>query len=57
MIVYEPALDADHFFQSEVVRDLTEFKNRSDLVISNRFHEDLEDIEDKLYTRDLYQRD
>ena len=57
VIVYEPALDADHFFQSEVVRDLREFKNRSDLVISNRFHEDLADIEDKLYTRDLYQRD
>ena len=57
VVVYEPALGADHFFKSEVIKDLNEFKSRSDLIISNRFHEDLADAEAKLYTRDLYQRD
>ncbi|MGN7870141.1 nucleotide sugar dehydrogenase [Paracoccus sp. 22332] len=56
-VVYEPALAADHFFHSPVERDLAAFKARSDLIIANRRHDDLADVADKLFTRDLLQRD
>ncbi|WP_295043184.1 nucleotide sugar dehydrogenase [uncultured Paracoccus sp.] len=56
-IVYEPALQADHFFHSPVERDLAAFKERSDLIVANRRHDDLADVADKLFTRDLLQRD
>ncbi len=56
-IVYEPALQADHFFHSPVVRDLDAFKAQSDLIVANRRHDDLSDVADKLFTRDLLQRD
>lgn len=57
VIVYEPYLDTDEFFHSEVVRDLDEFKRRSDVIVSNRVVDELRDVEDKIYTRDIYQRD
>lgn len=56
-VVYEPALAADHFFHSPVERDLAAFKARSDLIVANRRHDDLADVADKLFTRDLLQRD
>lgn len=56
-IVYEPALKADHFFNSPVMRDLDQFKAEADLIIANRRHDDLADVADKLFTRDLLQRD
>jgi len=56
-IVYEPALEAEHFFNSPVIRDLEEFKARADLIVANRRHDDLADVADKLFTRDLLQRD
>ncbi|WP_374301704.1 nucleotide sugar dehydrogenase [Paracoccus sp. (in: a-proteobacteria)] len=56
-IVYEPALQADHFFHSPVERDLASFKAQSDVIIANRRHDDLADVGDKLFTRDLLQRD
>lgn len=56
-IVYEPALEADHFYHSPVERDLEAFKARADLIIANRRHDDLADVQDKLFTRDLLQRD
>lgn len=56
-IVYEPALQDDHFFHSPVERDLAAFKAKSDLIIANRRHDDLADVADKLFTRDLLQRD
>ncbi|WP_347139771.1 nucleotide sugar dehydrogenase [Paracoccus sp. SSK6] len=56
-IVYEPALQTDHFFHSPVERDLEAFKAKSDLIIANRRHDDLADVADKLFTRDLLQRD
>lgn len=57
VVVYEPSLDEDEFFHSEVVRDLDEFKTRADVIIANRSTDALDDVADKIYTRDIYGRD
>lgn len=57
VIVYEPALDEDEFFHSEVVRDLEEFKARADVIVANRQTDALDDVVGKIYTRDIYGRD
>lgn len=57
VVVYEPTLDADEFFHSKVIKDLTQFKQISDIIVSNRFEEELLDVEEKIYTRDLFGRD
>jgi UDPglucose 6-dehydrogenase len=57
VIVYEPSLEGDEFFHSEVVRDLEELKSRSDVIIANRRTQALDDVADKVYTRDIYGRD
>jgi UDPglucose 6-dehydrogenase len=54
VIVYEPALDAADFFHSEVVRDLTAFKARCDIIVANRRTTDLDDVAEKVFTRDLF---
>jgi len=55
VVVYEPVLDDDEFYRSRVIDDLEEFKEASDVIVANRRHDDLEDVWDKVYTRDLYQ--
>ena len=57
VVVYEPALKEDKFFNSIVIRDLEEFKSMSDIIVSNRLCSELNDVEEKVYTRDLYNRD
>jgi UDPglucose 6-dehydrogenase len=57
VVVYEPELEEDLFFNSEVVRDLEEFKSRCDVIIANRRADALEDVAAKVYTRDIYGRD
>ena len=57
VVVYEPALSEDRFFNSRVIRDLDEFKRVSDVIVANRYSDDIRDVPDKVYTRDLYFRD
>lgn len=57
VIVYEPTLKADGFFNSKVITDINEFKRISDVIIANRYDKEIEDVIDKVYTRDLYFRD
>lgn len=56
-VVYEPTLEEDRFFESEVVRSLQDFKSQADVIVANRWNEELQDAADKVFTRDLFKRD
>jgi UDPglucose 6-dehydrogenase len=57
VIIFEPLYKEDRFFNSEVLHDLEDFKSRADIIVANRYSDDLEDVIDKVYTRDIYNRD
>ncbi|MEQ6376289.1 nucleotide sugar dehydrogenase [Bacillaceae bacterium S4-13-56] len=57
VVVYEPALQEDAFYNSRVINDFEEFKRLSDVIVANRLSDDLREVEDKVYTRDLFSRD
>lgn len=57
VLVYEPTLDDKEFFNSEVTYDLAEFKQRADVIVANRWNDELTDVSGKVYTRDLFRRD
>lgn len=57
VVVYEPALQEDEFFQSKVIKSLKEFKTISDVIVSNRMVDEIRDVNDKVYTRDLFGSD
>lgn len=57
VVVYEPALASDDFYNSRVIKDFDEFKKISDVIVANRLTDDIRDVIDKVYTRDLFSRD
>lgn len=56
-IIFEPSLKADHFFGSKKITSLADFKRDSDIIVTNRHHTELDDVKDKVFTRDLFTRD
>ena len=57
VIIYEPALQEEEYYNSKVIKDLNQFKNISDVIVANRISDEIKDVIDKVYTRDLFSRD
>jgi len=57
VVIYEPVLKEDVFFNSKVIKDLDEFKKLSDVIVTNRLEEDIEDVKEKVFTRDIFRSD
>jgi UDPglucose 6-dehydrogenase len=57
VVIYEPVLEEETFFNSKVIKDLEEFKKMSDVIVANRLSENLLDVKDKVYTRDIFNSD
>ena len=57
VVIYEPVLEDDTFFNSKVIKDLEEFKKLSDVIVANRLEDNILDVKDKVYTRDIFNSD
>ena len=57
VVIYEPVLKEETFYNSQVIKDLEKFKSMCDVIVSNRLSKELSDVEEKVYTRDLFNRD
>jgi UDPglucose 6-dehydrogenase len=57
VVIYEPTYDGDEFFNSKVIKDLDEFKKISDVIVANRLSDNIRDVKDKVYTRDIFESD
>ena len=57
VVIYEPTYNEDEFFHSKVIKDLDEFKKMSDVIVANRLSDDIKDVEEKVYTRDIFNGD
>jgi UDPglucose 6-dehydrogenase len=57
VVIYEPTMPDEQFFGSKVIRDLDAFKQASDIIVANRLTSDISDVEDKVFTRDLFGSD
>ncbi|MCT7515127.1 nucleotide sugar dehydrogenase, partial [Aliarcobacter cryaerophilus] len=57
VVIYEPVLNEDNFFNSKIIKDLDEFKKVSDVIVANRLNQNLKDVETKVYTRDIFGND
>jgi UDPglucose 6-dehydrogenase len=56
-VIYEPTLSDDYFFENKVIHDFEEFKKISDVIVANRYEPQLDEVIDKVYTRDIFKRD
>jgi len=57
VVIYEPVLEDEYFYNSKVIKDIDEFKKLSDVIVANRISDDIRDIQDKIYTRDIFESD
>ena len=57
LIIFEPSMKEDLFFNSRIILDLNQFKEQSDIILANRWSDDLNDVAEKVYTRDLFRID
>ena len=57
VVVFEPVLKENYFYGSKIIRNLNEFSNMCDVIVSNRFYKEFENVKEKVYTRDLFNRD
>lgn len=57
IVIYEPTLADDFFFENQVIHDLNQFKSLCDVIVANRYDSCLDDVRDKVYTRDIFKRD
>jgi UDPglucose 6-dehydrogenase len=57
VVVFEPTLHEDEFYHSRVIKDFDKFKKISDVIVANRLSDEIKDVVDKVYTRDLFSRD